>query len=221
MKFKTRILTTAIALCLVVSSWSQAATRLSARSQLQQLLNAYHSYQASYRQLSYNAQGRVVARNHGKIFVLRPGKFRWQSNSPTAQTLIANGQLLWVYDIDLQQATQRKLTRQDDSLAALMTGDADKVLVSYQVQYLKNKSPGTWFRLLPKVAGKSSASAMNQGLFQSLDLQFVQQRLQALRMLNHLDEYTSIQFYKIKLNQRLKASLFQFTPPPGVDVLKQ
>ena len=37
--------------------------------------------------------------------MLRPGRFRWETSDPYQQTVIANGDTLWIYDVDLKQAS--------------------------------------------------------------------------------------------------------------------
>lgn len=203
-------------MCCILPTLHAAAVTHSAQQQLHQLLTSYTTYQASYLQRTYNAQGKVMADNHGKTYIQRPGRFRWESSKPTSQILIANGQLLWVYDVDLQQATQRKLNQQNDTLAQLMTGNPSKILSQYRVSLTSNKpkaSSTLSFTLVPR--------NKDAGLFKKLQLYFKANSLQRLQMLNHLDEYTTIAFSAVKLNVHLPARLFIFKPPKGVDVLKQ
>ena len=216
-------------ICVVLFACSlgaQAQSAPSAKLQLVRLLHAYKSYQASFQQVTYNAAGSVSARNRGRVMLARPGRFRWESMLPTQQTLIANGNILWVYDIDLQQATRRKLTTQDDTVAQLMTGDSAKILADYSVQELAaDKSSkvaarrqGQWYRLRPL---QTKSKAQGDNLFRKLELHFVAGQLVALRFENSLDEFTAMRFYKIKVNKPLAPHLFSFTPPKGVDILKE
>src|SRR3954447_16641342 len=38
----------------------------------------------------------------------RPSRFRFEYRKPFAQTLVADGQTLWMHDVDLNQVTARK-----------------------------------------------------------------------------------------------------------------
>ena len=38
----------------------------------------------------------------------RPGRFRWQTKEPMEQLVVADGQKMWVYDVDLEQVTVKK-----------------------------------------------------------------------------------------------------------------
>ena len=44
----------------------------------------------------------------GSFEFQRPGKFRFDYRKPFLQTLLADGQTLWLHDVDLNQVTARK-----------------------------------------------------------------------------------------------------------------
>src|SRR6476619_7206779 len=44
----------------------------------------------------------------GTFEFARPSRFRFEYRKPFAQTLVADGQTLWMHDVDLNQVTARK-----------------------------------------------------------------------------------------------------------------
>ena len=50
----------------------------------------------------------------GRLYLQKPGKFRWDYSEPSEQLILADGKQIWFYDKDLQQANVRNM---DASLA--------------------------------------------------------------------------------------------------------
>jgi outer membrane lipoprotein carrier protein len=68
----------------------------------------------------------------------------------------------------------------------------------------------SWVRLVPKAQDTD---------FQEVLIGFRVGMLASLRLLDSLNQVTSIEFMNVELNQELDDSAFEFTPPPGVDVI--
>ncbi|MFK3617120.1 outer membrane lipoprotein chaperone LolA, partial [Coxiella burnetii] len=101
----------------IVSAQSDATTQLS------QLLSNFRTYQAKFNQITFDGQDRVIQQSHGRVMIMRPGRFRWETDSPTKQIIITNGKTLWVYDVDLSQATQQPLAQKTNiNPASLLSG---------------------------------------------------------------------------------------------------
>ena len=178
--------------------------------ELSQLLGAYKTYQASFKQVTYMGKRGRSQKSSGRVMMMRPGKFRWETNSPTKQIVIANGNTLWIYDVELQQATREKLTSQGGvNPAALLTGDVSTLMKNFSVKKIKRKTAG-WFQLTPKSSNNS---------FTLVQMQFSKGCLVSIWVKNNLGQTTRFHFYHIRLNAPLSSKLFIFKPPPGVDVL--
>ncbi|MDB9687970.1 outer membrane lipoprotein chaperone LolA, partial [Acinetobacter baumannii] len=60
----------------------------------------------------------------GSMKVERPGKFYWETVSPSKQTIVTSGKTVWIYDPDLQQAVRQSLDDQvADTPALLLSGN--------------------------------------------------------------------------------------------------
>ena len=53
-------------------------------------------------------QSARVRNSSGSFEFVRPNRFRFVFKKPLEQTIVADGQTLWLYDVDLAQATARK-----------------------------------------------------------------------------------------------------------------
>lgn len=201
-----------IALLISVVFMTTTAVGASAVNDLSQLLRGYKTYQASFTQVTYFGNSGRSQKSSGRVMMMRPGKFRWETNKPTNQIVIANGNILWIYDVDLQQATRQRISVQGGTNpAALLTGDVSKLTKLFTIKKIKRKG-APWFQLTPKSKGNS---------FTLVQMQFRKGRLVNMWVKNNLGQSTSFHFYRIRLNVPLSSKLFIFKPPRGVDVLKQ
>ena len=183
-----------------------------AAQQLAQLLDAMHSLQAQFVQTVADGNGRVLQQTAGKMSLIRPGKFRWDTQSPAKQLLIADGRKIWLYDQDLQQVTvQKQQNFNPRSPAMLLNGSTKMLAHDFNVSFVKQGDP-VIFKLAPKKASN---------LFQSVSLSFKNKQLQQMRMLDNLGQVTTIYFTQVRLNPPLPTGLFKFITPKGVDVVRE
>lgn len=118
------------------------------------LLTGYQSLQANFQQTTRSDKGKVMQQSRGKMSLQRPGQFRWQITSPNKQLIIANNKYLWVYDVDLEQATRQKINKANKSSPAwLLSGSVTEIQDRFIVSQIKGPGGGQWFELKPKNAG--------------------------------------------------------------------
>lgn len=195
----------ALALC-VLTCEARAA---SAVDRLKSLIGASSSYQADFHQVVKDEKGAEMQVSDGQVFVQRPGRFRWKSEAPYNQLLVADGRELWRYDEDLEQVTVKKVdARLGNTPALLLSGDLDSLDKVFVVEAHGEQG----FLLRPK----DDAGNM----FESLEIVFVQGKMARMVMKDSLRQTTVIEYRNVKTNVSLVPALFQFTPPAGVDVFR-
>jgi len=190
---------------------SSALAQTDSATELAQLLGQYKTYKANFRQLTYYSRSQQPQKSSGRLYMERPGKFRWEINKPSQQIIIANQSTLWVYDVELEQVTKQKIDlKSSNNPAVLLSGDVNQLIQQYEVSKVQEK--GTmWYQLKPRSA---------QPTFVLIRMRFANNQLVAIWVKNNLDQISIFQFSHIQLNKTLSASLFHFKPPPGVDVLQ-
>ncbi len=145
----------------------------------------------------------------------RPGRFRFVYKKPFEQTIVADGQTLWLYDVDLNQVTARKQAQALGSTpAALIASAAD--LRALQADYALSADADSdgleWVRALP--TAKDSA-------LQAVRVGFRGGELAALEILDSFGQRSSLRFTGFQSPVALDASSFQFKPPHGADLIRQ
>ena len=178
---------------------------------LEKLLAPIRSITANFKQVTYGSRGKVMQTSMGKMAVARPDNFRWYTITPNKQLVVTNGKLLWVYDVDLEQASVRSLKKaQNNTPAMLLSGKIEDIEKYYQIKQTKQQGTQQSFVLTPK---------QKQGLFKQLQLNFNHQQIISMQFKDNLGQLVNITFSHVKTNPTIKASQFSFKPPPGVDVI--
>lgn len=151
----------------------------------------------------------------GSFAFSRPGKFRFDYRKPFAQTIVADGSQLWLYDADLQQVTVRKQSAAlGSSPAALIasSGDMKELLADYQLSEAPSQDGTAWVLASPK-AKDSGVASVRVG--------FVGGELARLEIVDSFGQRSELRFERLQTNAALDAAQFQFKPPAGVDVVRQ
>ena len=188
------------------------STQSNADAQLNQLLSNFRTYQAKFKQITFDSQDRVIQENLGQVMIMRPDRFRWEIGSPTWQIIITNGKMLWVYDVDLSQAIQQPLVeRTNVNLASLLCGSVKDLKKKFTIT-LSSTADGITFQLIPHSGTNLDVNWIR--------LQFHKKWLTKMMVLNNLNERSIFQFSQIKLNTTLSSTLFEFKPSREVDVVK-
>ncbi|WP_139852791.1 outer membrane lipoprotein chaperone LolA [Acinetobacter pullicarnis] len=207
----------------VVFAATAASEQQATRNLVQQLSNI-KSFSANFEQTTKATAGTKPAQRTGlsaqhmnqtfvgEMKVERPGKFYWETKTPAKQTIVTSGKTVWIYDPDLQQAVRQTLDDQvANTPALLLSGNTAQIMQAYRVAQPDQSK--TYYRLYPRV--KDSA-------FQSLTISFGTNKAPNMMvLLDSLGQTTSIRFNNVKVNPSIPASVFNFTPPKGTDIINQ
>jgi outer membrane lipoprotein carrier protein len=151
----------------------------------------------------------------GTFAFQRPGRFRFDYQKPFVQTIVADGESLWLYDADLNQVTQRKQAEALGSTPAALIAAAPD-LRALQADYTLEDAPDRdglqWVKATPK---------NREGQLQGVQIGFQGDALAALEILDSFGQRSVLKFDKVEVNPALPADAFRFKPPPGADVIRQ
>lgn len=183
---------------------------LAAPSSVQRYFEELHSLRADFIQRVYNERSQVVQSSSGEMLMQKPGKFRWNYRTPTEQIIVADGERLWTYDIDLAQVTVRKMDQALSSTPLALLSGAAPIEETFSVSAPRSQDGLTWYDLTPKQA---------QPEFRLLRIAFKGDLLVSLELEDSFGQRTRLDFQKLERNPILDSALLKFTPPPGVDVV--
>jgi outer membrane lipoprotein carrier protein len=149
----------------------------------------------------------------------RPDRFKFIYKKPFEQAIVADGQTLWLHDVDLNQVTARKQAQVLGSTpAALIASSIDlrALQADFNLQDAPDKDGLQWVSATPKA---------KDGQLQSVSIGFTPVdkggELSALEIVDGFGQRSLMRFGKLEINPALAASTFQFKPPAGADVSRQ
>jgi outer membrane lipoprotein carrier protein len=155
----------------------------------------------------------------GSFEFLRPNRFKFLYKKPFEQSIVSDGQTLWLHDVDLNQVTSRKLAQAlDGTPAAVIAAAADlkSLQAGFNLSPLPEKNGVQWVQATPKT---------KEGQLQSISVGLKPtdkgSELAALEILDSFGQRSVMTFMQFEINPSLDASAFQFKPPAGADVIRQ
>jgi outer membrane lipoprotein carrier protein len=154
----------------------------------------------------------------GSFEFQRPGKFRFDYRKPFVQTLVADGQTLWLHDVELNQITARKQSQVLGSTpAALLASAADLQALKADFQFTPepDRDGLQWVRATPQ-----SPDGQIQSVKVGLRAAAAGPELAVLDVLDSLGQRSVLTFSAFETNPVLPAGTFVFKAPAGADVIK-
>ena len=144
----------------------------------------------------------------------RPSRFRFEYRKPFEQTIVADGQTLWLHDKDLNQVSQRKQAKVLDSTpAALIAASPDLATLKrdFDLQPLPDKDGVQWVQATPR---------QKEGQLTNMKVGFRGDQLAALDILDSFGQRSLLTFTNMQVNAGVNAEAFRFVPPKGADVVQ-
>ena len=152
----------------------------------------------------------AVEKASGRLYLQKPGRFRWDYRQPSEQLIVSDGSNVWLFDKELEQVTVKPI---DESLAttpALLLAGKSSVAESFTISEAGSRDGVDWILLVPKRTDTD---------FVEFRLGFAGGELRAMELKDKLQQATRIEFSDVERNARLASDLFTFKPPVGVDVI--
>jgi len=187
------------------------AARADAVDTLRDFVRDVKSGRADFTQTVTSPDGARKKTSSGSFEFLRPDRFRFVYTKPFEQTIVADGQKVWIHDPDLNQVSSRRIAQALGSTpAALLAGGNLEQDFSLAAQ----PSAGglDWALATPKA---------KDGPFQSMKVGFKGKALAAVEIVDSFGQKSLLQFSGFAANPALAPEAFRFVVPAGADVLEQ
>jgi outer membrane lipoprotein carrier protein len=190
-----------------------AATWASAEpvQSLREFVRDVRSGRAEFTQTVTSPDGKKKKSSSGSFEFLRPNRFRFAYLKPFEQTIVADGEQVWIYDADLNQVSKRRFSQALGATpAALLAGGS--LEQDFDLSSLPARDGLEWAEARPKA---------KDGAFQSVRVGFKGKGLAALEIVDSFGQKSLLRFDKLAANVPVAADAFRFTVPPGADVIEQ
>lgn len=182
-----------------------------ATERLDRFTTGLESFSAGFVQTVYDEDQRPVQESHGRAWLKRPGLFRWEYETPYEQTIVADGEQLWIHDEDLDQVTVKKIERALGTAPIMLLSDSEPLAEQFEITDRGRREGLYWVELRPRVDDTD---------FERIFLGFDDEALKVMELRDRFDQATQIRFHHVRLNPGIDPGRFEFTPPEGADVIR-
>ena len=182
-----------------------------ARAKLDAFLANVSTLQAEFEQSLFDASKGKTTRLQGTFYLQRPGRFRWDYTEPKGQLVVADGRTVWLVEGDLEQVYQRSQSDALRGTPALLLAEKMSIDEHFEVVDIGAAQGLDWLELIPK--DKESQFARVLLAFGGTDLR-------RMELVDNYGQVSRFTFGDLRRNVPLKEDLFEFKPPPSMQIFQ-
>lgn len=153
----------------------------------------------------------IVQEAAGRMKLLRPGRFRWDYETPFSQTIVADGQFVWIYDRELAQASVRGMGEALGSTPIVLLSESRPLGEDFTIIEESTDGDMDWVEIVPK---------MKDTDFHRIRFGLDSEGLKQMVLFDQFGQRTVIRFSNMRVNEQISSADFRFEAPPGVDVIR-
>jgi chaperone LolA len=209
---KKYILIIAVFVCLASVSLAETDESAVILGRLQQKYESLVDLRTDFEQSVYSGVFASVEETKGKMFLGKDDKFRIESDE---QTIVSNGELLWVYSVENKQVTISQVAKAEDLVRP------SDYLFSFRENYSTKMLADTSYNDIDCYRVKMVCDAGDE---------FIQEMTLTIGkrdMLTHEAKYVDINgntveitFENLQIDKGLEPDTFNFATPDGVEEIK-
>lgn len=214
-----------ITLCLVAAG--AASANAGGLKSLENFVRTVQTGKADFTQVvtspAREGQAPRVKTSSGRFEFARPNRFRFDYAKPFVQTIVADGQTLWLHDVDLNQVTARKQAAVLGATPAALIASAADVR-ALEADFVLADAPDQdglqWVLATPR-SRDGQLQSVRVGFRATGDTAADAGALAVLEILDSFGQRSVLTFKQMQHNPALAVSAFVFKPPAGADVIRQ
>ena len=213
---------------------------------LQNFLKTTITWKADFEQITIlDSQKNPDSNNkktQGKVYLFRPGKFKWQIDKPYTQIIIGNDEKVWLDDPDLQQTTIKKSNNLlEASPMALLAGknnlhnDFNIENLSAETENNIKNSIKNSIKNNTKISNEISNEISNliflrltpkkESSFTEIILGLKNNNVNngeplLMQLVDNLNQRNQIIFFNSQINSKLQKEMFNFVIPKDRDIIE-
>jgi len=177
---------------------------------LERFFREVNTFSASFKQVVLDASQTPVQESSGRLWIKRPGKFRWDYQAPYEQKIISDGKHLWIYDVELKQVSHQNLSASLAQTPAILLAGKGKFKDNFRVKSLGKQGGLEWLQMIPR---------NSDGSYETIRIGFKKRQLYILEMVDGFGQTTRVTLSGARENRSISNRKFRFVPPKGVDVV--
>ena len=229
-----------------IANYEPIITKENKELLLQNFLKTTITWTADFEQITIlDSQKNSDSNNkktQGKVYLFRPGKFKWQIDKPYTQIIIGNDEKVWLDDPDLQQTTIKKSNNLLEASPMALLAGKNNLHNDFNIENLSAETENNiknniknsiknntkisneisneisnliFLRLTPKK--ESSFTEIILGL-KNNNVNNGEPLL--MQLVDNLNQRNQIIFFNSQINSKLQKELFNFVIPKDRDIIE-
>jgi outer membrane lipoprotein carrier protein len=207
---RLRCLRGMLALVLWAALGVQTVWASSGRERLDWFFERVSSLDATFTQEVYDEKGTSLQHATGRVELARPGRLRWEYQTPDRQLIVADGERLWTFDEELEQATVKPLDEALGSAPVMLLTRRGNLDQEYEVREVEGLDGLNWVEISPRAQDTE---------FDRIRIGLDERGIRQMVLFDRFGQKTVIRFDRVRTNIAIPPAEFRFDPPPGVDVI--
>ena len=207
-----------VLLLMAACGFAAAAPASDVHAIAQAVDNRYNHLQTLQAEFSEIYRGAGVERTEsGTLWLKKPGKMRWEYRSPKPKLFLSDGKEAWFY-LPEDRQVRRTPVRQLDDLRSPLAFLLGKARLEKELQGLSlapDVTPLAPGDVVLRGVPKALAERVNQVMLEIT----ADDRIARIIVEDADGSATEYRFTEQKENVEIAPGRFQFTPPPGVEVM--
>ena len=184
-------------------------------AKIQKFYDATKDLHARFEQTLESGMG-GKKRASGELWLKKPGKMRWDYAKPERKLMVSDGQTLWVYEPEDEQAFKQDLRSSNLPLSVSFLFGQGKLTDEFTVTVVHPEGVGTADETILKLVPKVATAAYRYLLFVVDPKTGLVHETVIYDQQNGTNHLT---FASVETNKGVDDAKFRFTPPSGTKVL--
>ena len=186
-----------LALTLLVPASLRAAD---GSQRLDDYLKGLSSLKSSFEQVTFNSDRTQMMEASGTFYLQRPGRFRWEYDTPNRQVIVADGKRVYLHDLDLDQVSHQSQAKALRGTPALLLASGGPIEDHFKTRPIESRDGRDWVELIPKASDTDVVR---------IELGFGGKELDSLIMEDSFGQMTRLNFSATQRNPSLDPDLFE------------
>lgn len=187
------------------------ASAATAAARLEAYLEDLDSLTSRFEQITLSADGGRMVESSGTLYLKRPGRFRWEYDDPVEQVIVADGNRVWLHDLELEQVSHQSQSKALSGTPAQLLAGKEPIEKHFEVLPWDGGDEREWVELVPKTEDTQVVR---------IRVGFIDDRLDTLLMEDSFGQLTRFSFIATKRNPVLNDDLFRLDEAMGADFLQ-
>jgi outer membrane lipoprotein carrier protein len=185
---------------------------------LEQAQRRVTDLKAPFQQSAHNKTLNQTIDARGTLYLKKPGRLRWEYQTPTPQEIVSDGTRLWIYTPELKQVNVSAAPAALAGPAGSFLQGLGQVREHFDVRFLNPAQPTDPAGLVVLDLAPKRPQPLLARLIVALDPRnwLVRQAI----VHDEVGNTVTVRFGDTVVNSGLSDGLFVFVPPPGVAVVQ-